>query len=52
MIIEQVRIGKTTITIDKDWFDGLYTVSKGRRVFWVADNEESAREYFKKLIGE
>ncbi len=49
MILRKVKIGKTTVTLERDLIDGLFVVVKGRNVMWVADTEESAVQYFNQL---
>ena len=49
MILRQAKRGRTTITIAMDLVDGLISVSKGKKVYWVTDNIDSAMDYFFKL---
>ena len=50
MTVTEIRIGRKTIKIIKDWMDGLYSVIIGKETFWVTDNIDSAIEYYNNAI--
>ena len=51
MIVAKVKVGRTTITLEQDFIDGLFSVVKGRETMFVSDNENSAKLYFEQLTG-